>query len=125
MKRRNYLKSEQRRLQQEYERFKSLPRSPEIDKERATAAIRLRHHEIKTIIFEAATWGIEPPKDRDWYLVEDCETEIVTPDLNDSAIAMLQHRIRDARLAYWKGWAEMLIPILSLLVAIIALLITR
>jgi hypothetical protein len=121
-----YLKAENRRLQDEYKKLKSLPRSAEADQERATAAIRLRHHEIKMLIYKAAMWGVEPPKERDWYLAEtNSELKIVTPDLNDSAVAMIQHRIRNARLEYWKGWAQMLIPILSLLIAILALLIKR
>jgi hypothetical protein len=36
--------------------------------------------------------------------------------------AALRRKIADARFAYWKKWAELLIPILSLLIAIIALL---
>lgn len=120
-----YLKAENRRLQNDYKRLKSLPRSSEVDQERATAAIRLRHHEIKMLVYEAATWGIEPPKESDWYLAETNSPKIVTPDLNDLAVARIQHRIRNARLEYWRGYAQMLIPILSLLVAIIALLIKR
>src|ERR1043165_840925 len=117
MNRLSYLKDERRRLEGEYKRLRSLPRSAEVDQERATAAIRVRHHEIKMLIYKAAMWGIEPPKDRDWYVLEtDSDVKIITPDLNDSAIAMMKHRIRNARLTYWKGWAEMLIPILSLLI---------
>lgn len=42
--------------------------------------------------------------------------------LTEDGIAEVERRVREARFVYWKGWAEVLIPILSLLVAIIALL---
>jgi len=35
---------------------------------------------------------------------------------------MVERRIKDARFAYWKRWADILVPILALVVAIIALL---
>jgi hypothetical protein len=42
--------------------------------------------------------------------------------LNEIGKAVITKQIRTERLAYWKGWAEILIPVLSLIVAIIALL---
>jgi hypothetical protein len=34
---------------------------------------------------------------------------------------MLRRRISEARYAYWKRWFDLLVPILSLLIAILAL----
>jgi hypothetical protein len=41
--------------------------------------------------------------------------------LNDRGRAAVIGQIRDARLAYWKGWTDLLIPILALLIAVLAL----
>ena len=42
--------------------------------------------------------------------------------LSHRELAELRRNITEARFTYWKKWAELLVPILSLLIAIIALL---
>jgi hypothetical protein len=92
----------------------------------------LDEYESRYLIRKAQRWGIEVPYKREWY-----STEITNPDpdnmvgekvtilqdwLNPIGKAVVTKQIRDERFAFWKGWAEILIPILSLTVAIVALL---
>jgi len=46
----------------------------------------------------------------------------VARTLNRHHRQQLKKRINDARFAYWRAWMELVVPILSLLVAIFALL---
>ncbi|HKB66318.1 MAG TPA: hypothetical protein VKC61_10715 [Pyrinomonadaceae bacterium] len=119
----SWLKTERSELQAKYNRLKASPHTPEVAQERATTSELLRQWDTKILIHKAALWGIEGPRDEDWYVQEtNAPIRILTPYLNDSAVAILAHRIKVARFAYWKGWAEILITVLSLLVAILALL---
>ncbi len=94
----------------------------------------VRKYESEAIIHGAETWGIEIQSKPDWY-----ETDQVTgfgiqdalknidqkrriTFLSEKGFTMITKQIREARFAYWKGWAGILIPILSLIVAILALL---
>jgi hypothetical protein len=42
--------------------------------------------------------------------------------LNEAGKAAITRLIRNEQFSYWKRWAEILIPVLSLIVAIIALM---
>lgn len=92
----------------------------------------LDEYESRYLIRKAQSWGIEVPYKREWYTVESKnpdsanmpgETVMVFQDwLNEIGKAVVTKQIRDERFAYWRGWAQILIPIMSLAVAIIALL---
>ena len=84
---------------------------------------------------EAVTWGIDIPDSSnkpDWYTAktknpypDDLPGEmvmLVNDWLNEKGRTIVTKQIRDARFEYWRGWAQILIPILSLIVAILALL---
>jgi hypothetical protein len=77
----------------------------------------------------AEKYGIEIPARPDWY-----SSAIKLPDpnradeetvidrwLNETGRTMISKQIRDERFAYWKKWADMLVPILALVVAALAL----
>jgi hypothetical protein len=94
-----------------------------------------RQYLSKLLIEEAESWGIEVPERNDWREIIVISgigvdsTNTVDPTiewpvtiLSVKGRTMITKQIREARLAYWKSWAEILIPILSLVVAIIALL---
>lgn len=79
------------------------------------------------LIQEAIQWGVEIPDREDWWTeyISESPSRLHTQKLewlSPIGQTMVSKQIRDARFAYWKGWAEILIPILSLLVAIIAIL---
>lgn len=98
---------------------------------RKEAAI-LAELETNYLVRKAESWGIEVPRKRDWFVVESktdtmdtilLEAAIEVRDtLNNLGKAVITKQIREARFAYWKAWADILIPILALVVAIIALL---
>ncbi len=103
-----------------------------LEDERHKHLALLDEYESRYLIRKAQTWGIEVPYKREWYSVE-----VKNPDpdnmlgekvtvfqdwLNDIGKAVVTKQIRDERFAYWRGWAGILIPILSLMIAIIALL---
>lgn len=120
------LREARRELRAKLKHLRSLPNSPETAQERATVAEIIRECESKILIEKAARWGIEPPNDTDSHAQEtNARLRIITPYLNRAAQAILIHKIRSARFAYWKSWSEILIPILSLLVAILAILKAR
>jgi hypothetical protein len=86
----------------------------------------LAQYDSRVIKKEAVKWGIDIPSRLDWRDSEVNESDergftVETSWLNDIGRTMIGKQIRDARFAYWKGWAEILIPILSLIVAILAL----
>jgi hypothetical protein len=87
--------------------------------------------ETRYLVCIAEKWGIEVPYKREWY-----SFEIKNPDpgivpgetvtiyknsLNSLGLSVINKQIRDARFAYWKGWIDLLIPILALIVAALAL----
>jgi hypothetical protein len=70
---------------------------------------------------KAARFGLSlPPFDDDesWYDIPYTGSKALT----DTAIAKINREVSDLRFAYWKRWVELLIPILSLITTIIALL---
>jgi hypothetical protein len=70
---------------------------------------------------KAARFGLSlPPFDDDesWYDIPHTGSKALT----DTAIAKINREVSDLRFAYWKRWVELLIPILSLITTIIALL---
>lgn len=79
----------------------------------------------------AERWGVDIPTRPDWYSTEINKNEYASiiggPDLyvsrwlNETGRSMLSRQIREARFIYWKGWADLLIPILALVVAALAL----
>lgn len=123
------LKDQRRELLTTIRRLKALPRSEEVAQERARCSEALRECESKMLIEKATRWGIEVPDNKEWYAVESGSRAqdffIILPYLNQTGTAILRHRIRKARMAYWKGCAEILITVLSLIVAILALLLKR
>lgn len=123
------LKDQRRELLATIKRLKALPRSDEIAQEVGVSFEMLRECESKMLIQKATRWGIDVPYKPEWYVVESgSRTQdfyVTLPYLNQTGTAILTQRIRKARLAYWKGWAEILITVLSLIVAILALLLKR
>lgn len=85
-----------------------------IAEERQRQLDLLDKYESRYLLRKAENWGIELPFKEEWYAGKGL--------LNNLGRAVITKQIRDARFAYWKGWVELLIPVLSLLLAIIALL---
>lgn len=118
------LKSERRELQAKLKRLRTVPHSPEVAQERATTSELIRDYDSKLLILKATQWGIEVPSKPDWYSVQNKSgtANVILPYLNDKATAILSHKIRKAKLAYWQALAGIIITILSLVVATLALL---
>lgn len=101
-------------------------------RQRAELAGQLDRLESDYIIKKAQSWGIEVPRKQEWYVghfknpdPDNIPGETIAIEqewLNDIGKAVITKQIRDARFAYWKGWVDLLIPILALVVALIALL---
>jgi len=51
----------------------------------------------------------------------DADEGVIDRWLNETDRTMVSKLIRAERFAYWKSWADMLVPILALIVAILAL----
>ena len=94
-------------------------------------------YESEALVRKAESWRIEVSPKPDWretdyiskhglesYDLSPDNTERVHPVtyLSEKGFTMITKQLREARFAYWKGWAELLIPILALIVAILALL---
>ena len=93
-----------------------------------------QEYDSSGLLQEAVKWGI-PATNPEWriefietdrYRIPHSPYELLQRKknmtwLNETGRSILKKQIRDARFAYWKGWAEIIIPILALLVAIIAL----
>jgi hypothetical protein len=89
----------------------------------------LRQWSSDDLIKEAIRWGVEVPDRPDWWTeYKSVGPSTINPQtmsykwLNDVGLSMISKQVRDERFEYWKGWAQILVPILSLLVAIIAML---
>jgi hypothetical protein len=88
----------------------------------------LKEYDSHLLIQEAVRWGIDVPHRPEWHTeLKDTDPHTMPKRrtmiwLNDTGRSVVSKQIRDARFAYWKGWAEILVPVLALLVAIIALL---
>jgi hypothetical protein len=81
---------------------------------------------------DAEKWGIEIPAKPEWWDTEFISDEdrdsmnvplerVRRPWLDEKGRTMLSKRIRDARFAFWKGWVELLVPPLALIIAALAL----
>ena len=80
---------------------------------------------------QAERYGIEIPIRPDWFTTEIIMIDFATvPEgadaitdrwLNETGRTMISKQISEARFAYWKRWADVLIPILALIVAALAL----
>lgn len=92
-----------------------------VEEERQAQLALLDEYESHYLIRKAQRWGIEVPYKEEWYIVKERNDEPVYW-LNEIGKAAITKQIRNEQLAYWKHWSEILIPILSLIVAIIALL---
>lgn len=84
--------------------------------------------ESRLLIRKAQSFGIEVPYKAEWFTEtmpdpEDPDTkhELALDRLSERGRAAVIKQIREARFAYWKGWVDLLIPILALLVAVLAL----
>ena len=98
----------------------------DIEEQRKEIAEKLDLYETRHLIGTAESWGIEVPYKADWYQrdVDDSGgVELVTfsDRLNTLGKAVITRQIREARRASVKWWADILIPILALLVAFLAL----
>jgi hypothetical protein len=90
----------------------------------------IEQYDSRVLEKQAERFGIEIPVRPDWFSTEIKPANADTLDsrdtidrwLNETGRTMITKQVRDARFAYWKGWAEILVPILALIVAIIALL---
>ena len=92
-----------------------------------------KEYDSSDLLQEAIKWGSRGSKpewriefiETDKYKIPHSPYELLQRTnmtwLNETGRSVLKKQIRDARFAYWKGWAEIVIPILALLVAIIAL----
>ena len=100
------------------------PNTPADAQERAKLSEMLRECESNMLIERATRWGIEVCDKPEWYSQTNKTgtVKILLPYLNQAGTAVLTHQIRMAKFAYWKVGSEILIPILSLTVAILALL---
>jgi len=82
--------------------------------------------ESRYLLKRAENYGIEVPQRSEWRnveLIEDTDAKVtrVQAWLNEEGKAMISKQIRDARFAEWKRRADLLVPILALLVAALAL----
>jgi hypothetical protein len=72
---------------------------------------------------EAERWGVEIPKSSEFYdFAGTTNPEAPLRTLNEQGRARVSKQVRAARLAYWKTWIQLLVPILALIVAILALM---
>jgi len=83
----------------------------------------LFEYEASDLVQEAVKWEIDA--DPEW------RVELIDIDyhrmpkmqsmawLNETGRTKLRKQIRDARFAYWKGWADILVPPLALAVALL------
>jgi len=98
-----------------------------LDKEKQAQLALLEEYESRYLIRKAQSWGIEVSYRQEWYTLKDRNDDPGTSGdravllLNEAGKAAITKQIRNEQFAYWKHWAEILIPILSLIVAIIAL----
>jgi hypothetical protein len=108
--------------------------NPYAEGERGRIKALLGQYDSHVLESDAERWGIEIPHNEDkpdWY-----SEKIKNPDpdnlpggtinlvgdyLNDRGRTMVGKQVRDAKFAYWKGWADLLVPILALAVAFLAL----
>jgi hypothetical protein len=101
--------------------------------QRAMLMKLIDQHDSRMLEKEAEKFGIEIPVRPDWFSTEliaydpDNLDDVAQPEpivgrwLNETGRTMISKQVRDARFAYWKGWAELLVPILALIVAALAL----
>lgn len=90
----------------------------------------IEQHDSRQIVRQAERFGIEIPVKPEWFTTEikhidpdNLESEEVMDRwLNETGRTMIERQVKEARFAYWKRWADILVPILALIVAIIALL---
>jgi hypothetical protein len=82
------------------------------------------------LVKEAIKWGVEVPDRADWWKEHIWESPSkINPHsieyrwLNDVGLSMISKQVKDAKLEYWKGWSQILVPILSLLVSILLAII--
>ena len=108
-------------------RYERLPSDDAVAKfkvaedEREAQLALLDEYESQYLIRKAQRWGIEVPYKKEWYIVKERNDEPVYW-LNEVGKAVIIRQIRNEQFAHWRRWAEILIPILSLIVAIIALM---
>jgi len=111
--------SERKALKAKIKRLQTEPRSPEVSQELRATSELLWECESIILIGKATRWGIEVPlagDKPDWYVQTNANQY-----LTESAKAILNRRIRKTRFASYKGYAEIITTILSLIVAILAL----
>lgn len=129
-KKRRALKRELREIDKFYEsNFRAaktledyLPVRSVYDAETGEILRELSVYETRKMRQRADKWGIDlPPFDSD----DDWEKHSWTGHLSltQAATAKVNRKIGEAKLTYWERWAKILVPILSLLVAILALLV--
>lgn len=105
----------------------------ELKENLGVATRRLEQFESNIVTDSAMKWGVEISNNPDWWDDDRhvLEEEGVPPDMLDSVSsrwlnvtgrAIIRKRIGDAKFERFKRVAEILIPILSLVVAILALL---
>lgn len=115
--------AERKELKAKIKRLQSQPRSPEVSQEIRTTSELLWEVESGLLIKKATEWGIVVPlaADKpDWYVQTNANQY-----LTEEAKAILNRRIRKTRFASYKGYAELVTTILSLVVAILALFLSR
>lgn len=94
----------------------------------------IEQHDSRELEKQAERFGIEIPTRPDWYSTDiktisqfdqayvNGQDTVIDRWLNETGRTMIAKQLRDARFSYWKGWADLLIPILALIVAALALL---
>ena len=98
---------------------------------RAETQKLLEKYDSRVLEAKAEQYGIEIPTRPDWFATEIIMFDFATvPEgadaitdrwLNETGRIMVSKQISEARFAYWKRWADMLVPILALVVAALAL----
>ena len=98
---------------------------------RAETQKLLEKYDSRVLEAKAERYGIEIPVKPEWFATEIIMLDFATvPEgaesitdrwLNETGRTMVSKLISEARFAYWKRWADMLVPILALVVAALAL----
>ncbi len=100
-------------------------------KQRDSLRKAIEQDESRELEIKAERYGVEIPVRPEWFTTEIIMIDFATvPEgadsitekwLNETGRTMVAKQISEARFAYWKGWADVLIPILALIVAALAL----
>lgn len=112
---------------------KTFDEQVELQENLGVAIRQLERFESKIVTDDAMKWGVEIPNNPDWWeddrhifagqeIPEDIIDSLASRWLNLIGRSVINKRVEDAKFDYLKKRVELLIPILSFVLAILALL---